>query len=748
MPGGRRVPPGVRARRKAIVNDAPTSLTLPPNPRAQRANHCGEGAARLPFRQRLLPQSDRAAPLVCLALVLLTLVAYRSAGELGFLLYDDGDYVTENPHVCSGLNWDDVAWAMTATYAANWHPLTWLSLQLDHQLFGGRAYGFHATNVLLHALAAVLLFLLGRSMTGALWRSGLAAALFAVHPQHVESVAWVAERKDVLSAVFWMTTLLAYVRYTRRPSWRSYAWVTASLALGLMAKPMLVTLPIIFLLLDFWPLERLRAAEPGKPAGAVRSDFARLLIEKFPWFALAAAATVVTIYAQKHGGAVASLHSVPLGFRLQNALVSVGLYVQKTFWPVELAILYPLSLNGIPPWKTVAAFLFVASVSSVTWRERGRRPYLLSGWMWFLISLAPVLGLVQAGQQAMADRYSYLPSVGLCVMSIWSLGQWATTRWRRGIAAAAAVASLLSCVALTQAQLHYWINGVALWEHSLVVTGPNPVAHFFLGGELLAAGRVDEAARRFEQAIAENPLYADAYRHLGIAQRGLGRWQAAETSLRRALALKPGDARAHDDLGCLLMKQGRLAEAQAEFVRAVELEPRWAAAWAHRAESLKRAGRRQEALASWRAAVQLAPGNVIYRLGLGLTLEEAGLLRESACQFAEADRLYCDWPDSACATAWSLATSPRADQRDAFQALEHARQACRGAFARRADCLDVLAAAHANAGEFDRALAVAAQAVSRAKTSGQAALAQQIEQRIALYRNNQPYREPNGEESF
>ncbi len=515
--------------------------------------------------------------------------------------------------------------------------------------------------------------------------------------------------------------------------------MTGVFALGLTAKPMLVTLPVILALLDGWPLNRTNAEGNASPLAGFRN--ARLLREKLPWFGLAAAAAAMTVHAQSHGGTVAAVEAIPIGIRIQNAVASVGNYVLATVFPAKLAVFYPHPLGTCPIWKTAAASLFIASAGYWTWRERRRHPYLLTGWLWFLISLTPVIGLVQVGSQAMADRYSYLPSIGLYVAAIWTGSHYASPRaWR--LAAAAAVAS---CVVLTHAQLQYWKDGISLWRHSIDVTGPNPVAENALGGELLEAGRLDEAATHLRQAIALDPKYADAYENLGSALRKLGRWQEAESAYRSAIQLAPRDALARNNLGFLLIQRGRLAEAEKQLQLAIEFQPSLHLAFANYGECLERQGRRREAIVPLRNAVRLAPDDAYYRLNLALALEDAGLARESREQFDAASRLNPRWPQLSFGLAWQRATSANPSERDSFLALRYARQACRGEFAERADALDILAAAYASDGQYQHAIAVATRALVLAQASRQTDFARQVERRIALYQRQLPFRENAGE---
>ena len=500
---------------------------------------------------------------------------------------------------------------------------------------------------------------------------------------------------------------------------------------------MLVTLPLILVLLDGWPLNRTNVDGNLSPLDGLRN--ARLLREKLPWFGLAAAAAVMTMYAQAHGGTVAAVEAIPVGIRIQNAVVSVGSYVFATVFPANLAVFYPHPLQACPSWKIAAASLFVAGASFWAWRVRRRHPYLLTGWLWFLISLTPVIGLVQVGSQAMADRYSYLPSIGLYVAAIWAASHYASPcAWR--LATGVAVAC---CVVLTHAQLQYWKNGISLWRHSIEVTGPNPVAENALGGELLEAGRFEEAATHLRQAVALDPKYADAYENLGLALRKLGRWKEAESAYRRAIQIAPRDALARNNLGFLLIKRGRLAEAEKQLKLAMKLQPSLHLAFANYGECLERQGRRREAVVPLRNAVRLAPDDASYRLNLALALEDSGFARESLEQFDSASRLNPRWPQLTFGLAWRRATAANPSERDSFLALRYARQACRGEFAKRADALDILAAAYASDGQYQHAIAVATRALVLAQASRQTEFARQVEQRIALYQRRLPFRAPD-----
>ena len=414
---------------------------------------------------------------VSLLLFLPTAALYWEACGNAFVSFDDGEYVYENPMVLNGLRGDGVKWALTTNHAGNWHPLTWASLQLDAQLFGPAAAGFHRTNVLLHALNAALVFLALEAMSGAVWQSALVAAIFAVHPLRVESVAWVAERKDVLSAFLFLLTLLAYVRYAAAPSIGRYSLVAIVFALALMAKPMLVTLPCVLLLLDYWPLRRLGAEHEMRGKAVARS---RVILEKIPLLTLSAAVAGLTLFAQT-GGKIDCSFWFPLRYRAENALVSYADYLGQTFWPVDLAAFYPHPYGGLSILRIAGAAALLAAVTGLAAHQAKRRPYLLVGWLWFLGMLVPVIGLIQVGRQARADRYTYLPHLGLFLAVVWAASEFAFWwRWGRTVGFAAAVAALIACGVLTIGQIQLWHDEQTLWEHAWTATQGNYFAGIHL----------------------------------------------------------------------------------------------------------------------------------------------------------------------------------------------------------------------------------------------------------------------------
>jgi Flp pilus assembly protein TadD len=496
--------------------------------------------------------------IVCVLLALITLSVYLPVRHYAFVDYDDPNYVTENPIVQAGLTWTGVKWAFTTLDASNWHPLTWLSHMLDCQLFGLNAGRHHLVNVLLHATNAVLLLLLLLRMTGAFWQSAFIAALFAWHPLHVESVAWVAERKDVLSTFFGLLTLMAYLRYAQKRGQGtghgesakavtiSYSLALLFFALGLMAKPMLVTLPFVFLLLDYWPLQRVPDFELRISHGA------RLVLEKWPFFALAAASCVVTFVAQQRGEAVAPLEAYPLSSRIENAAVAYVKYLFNSVYPVNLAVIYPLP-KEIPLVQVAGAIIVLATISWLIWRARRQRPYLLTGWLWFLGMLVPVVGLVQVGSQAMADRYTYLPLTGVFMVAILGMGDWAVRlRLKSTILILVAFFVLAGCLFATARQLRFWRDGETLFKRALAVTKDNPVAHYTLGNDLLQRGQVEEAMAQFQKALEIKPNYTEAHDNIGIAFLQKGQADQAVVHFQKALEIQPRNSGAQNNLAWVL----------------------------------------------------------------------------------------------------------------------------------------------------------------------------------------------------
>lgn len=537
---------------------------------------------------------------VALALVVAIGVAYADVGRLGFVRYDDTQYVTENPVVRAGLTREGVSWAFQTFAAANWHPLTWLSHMLDVELFGVAAGPAHRISLALHGVNSLLLFWLLRSWTGALWRPALVAGLFALHPMHVESVAWISERKDVLSTLFWLLTTAAWTGFVKRGSLWAYAAALTLLTLGLLAKPMLVTLPFTLLLLDLWPFARLG-----------RLPLRRLILEKLPLWAVVAASIALTLVAQRGGGAVQALDAFSLSLRLQTAVVALVGYVAKLGWPVDLAVFYPHP-RAWSAGVVAASLIALAAATAAAIIARKSRPWLTVGWLWFLGTLVPVLGVVQVGMQWMADRYSYVPSIGLAIVAAFGMGELAS-RWprtRRGVVSVA-IAMLVACGWATHSQVAVWHDTRSLFEHALAATGDNFVAQSALGSEALREGRADEALRRWQEAARLAPDYVIAQRNLALVLSSLGRVSEATRHLERYAALRPRRAEARFSLAQAYQTQGRYALALREWSAGLEIDPGDADARAQLATVLARLGRTREALtqAEWARRQALEQGD-------------------------------------------------------------------------------------------------------------------------------------------
>jgi Tfp pilus assembly protein PilF len=505
--------------------------------------------------------------------------------QFEFVSWDDPLYITQNPNVLGGLTWHGISWAMTASNEFYWHPLTWLSHMLDVEFYSLNAGGHHLTSLFFHIISTILLFWLLRRMTGAVGRSAFVAALFAVHPLHVESVAWVAERKDVLSALFWMLTIWVYVEYVRKPGIGRYLVVFVLYGLGLMAKPMLVTLPMALLLLDVWPLSRLppAAARSGDSSCFIMrppwSAIWRLVREKLPLLALAIASSIATFLVQMRVGAVGGLATLPVSFRIANALMSYVGYIGKMLWPARLAAYYPYPRSPAGwPALAAASLALLGVTAGVMWVGR-HRLYLPIGWLWYLGTLLPVIGLVQAGDQAMADRFTYIPLIGLFLIVAWGVPD-ILVGWQhqRCVLAAAAALVILACVITARMQVQYWENSLVLWSHALEVTVENHRAHAGLADALATEGRLSEASAEYSEAIRILPSVADWHKNFGVALMRQGKLSEAIAQDTLALRIDPQNAEAYNNLGAMLARQGRTNEAIVEYSEALKLKPDYAQA--------------------------------------------------------------------------------------------------------------------------------------------------------------------------
>jgi tetratricopeptide (TPR) repeat protein len=722
--------------------------------------------------------------LIGLVLLVITLIGFWPVGRLGFIDYDDrgkDGYIVDNPNIQAGITAKSVRWAFTTAHASNWHPVTWLSHMLDCQLFGLNASGHHWMNLGFHIANTLLLFVLLRGMTGAVWRSALVAALFALHPLRVESVAWISERKDVLSGFFFLLTLLCYAkavtsgkgqvtRTDEQPAqtkatpasimspvtWHPsrYYWLALGFfALGLMSKPMLVTLPVILLLLDFWPLKRISnfgfrisdSKSVPQLTGTTKqseggSTLNHLLLEKVPFLVLSVASSVVTAWAQNKGGAVMSLGVVPWNLRAANSLVFYTDYLGKMFWPANLSILYLYPYVRIPSGEILGSGLLLLGLSVFwIWRVRSQ-PYLFVGWGWFVVMLLPVIGLVLVGIQSIADRYTYLPSIGLFILVVWGLaGVASVSRFWRTTMTLGATTLILACLLDTRQQLRYWRNSVTLFSHAIEARGENPAVNFYLGLALVASGNPDEAAKNYRTVIKMFPDFEAARYRLGYILLQQKKYEEAKGQFNEVLRLNPGNIFALKFLGDIFLAQGKYAEAEAEY--AAVLQPKSDDSAIRTAKLL--ADQEFEDKATLANLYNTLKNQLMPEVHLQVAFLRAtrGEYQDAVDHYGEALRLKPDAPDVLNNLAWLLATCPDANVRDGQRAIQTAERACTLTDFKQTLFVGTLAAAYAEAGRFDEAVATAQKACALAEKSGKQDLLKRNQELLALYRSHQPYHE-------
>ena len=512
--------------------------------------------------------------LIGFLLIVAILIVYFPVQHHGFISLDDGLYVTDNDHVQQGLSVEGLKWALTTDDAGFWIPLTWISLMIDSHLFGPQAGTYHVINVIIHLVNALLLFLVFRRMTGEFWPGALVAMLFAVHPIHVESVAWVSERKDVLFAFFWFLSIWFYARYSEKPGLSRYSPLIISFLLGLLAKPMMVTLPFVLLLLDYWPLKRMQIRTMNQPHDPrSQQTLPGLILEKVPLFVLTVIVSVITFMLQKTGGAITSLNALPVSQRIFNSLISYTKYIAKMIWPHPLAVLYPRQ-DVLPAWQWILSLTALMAVTALIIRYRKIHPFLPVGWLWFLGTMVPVIGFVQAGPQTMADRFAYIPFIGLYLMAAWGLGA-VITRWpHRKIATVIIMSGIvITLMILAHIQVGYWSNNLTLYGHTLKTTSNNFVVHRNYGMALAYKGRLKEAHFHFQRALEIDPGYAQTYHDMGTTLMLMGNYDESIKYLTHSLKLRPNYSKSHNNLGLTLMSQGRIEEAEFHFRRALQSDP-------------------------------------------------------------------------------------------------------------------------------------------------------------------------------
>ncbi len=706
------------------------------------------GSCRLGCKSRAAGWDDRwTVAGVCVFLATIVWVVFGQTLRHEFVGFDDDLYVHENPVVQKGLTWDGLRWALTYGKIGHWHPLTWLSHMLDCQLYGLQAGGHHLTNVLLHAATAILLFLVLRQMTGFPWRSAFVAAVFAVHPLRAESVAWIAERKDVLSGFFFMLTLWAYTRYAqgvaRTPTSdrapgvarltfhvsRFYCLVLLFFALGLLSKNMLMTMPFVLLLLDYWPLDRLSSFTP-------RVWF-RLAAEKIPLFVLMVGSCVATALVPEK----LTYGRMPFGLRMENAAVSYVTYLWQMLYPSGLACLYPNPTNYLPLWEVTGAVGLLLALSGAAWVFRRTHPWLVVGWLWYLGMMIPVIGVVQISSYAAhADRYTYLPQIGLYLLLTWTAAE-LCAGWRHrclmlGGLSTVILAALMFCARI---QTTYWRNAESLWIHTLACTSDNVVAHNNLGNVLLQKGEVDEAIVQFKKSLEIKPDYVEACYNLGTALLQSGRVDEAINFFQTALQIKPDHVEARINLGIALFQEGRADEAVNLFQTALQIKPDDAEVRINLGTALLQQNKVDEAIAQYQAALKIKPGHAEACYYLGNALLQQGRAGEAVTQYQKALEIKPGYPEALNNLAWLLAASPQTSLRNGSKAVELAQRANQLSGGENLTVLHTLAVAYAEAGRFGDAIRSIQKAVELAQAAGQNDLARQFNGELKLFEAGLPF---------
>ena len=666
---------------------------------------------------------------IYLILALATLAVYWQVHNFEFTNYDDDEYVNKNKHIITGLTRENIIWVFTSQHGGNWHPLTGLSHILDSQLFGRNAGLHHIVNVLFHIANTLLLFTVLKQMTGAAGKSAFVAALFALHPLHTESVAWISERKDVLSTFFWILTIAAYFRYAKNPRLNWYLLTLLLFVCGLMSKPMVVTLPFVLLLLDYWPLERFEI-----------KNLHRLIAEKIPFFVLSAASSIVTFFVQRSAGAVRKIDAIPLISRIENTFISYVTYIGKMIWPANLAVFYPHPETRLQTWPAIGAAILLIGITICVMLFSKRYKYLFTGWFWYLGTLVPVIGLVQVGDQAMADRYTYIPLIGLFIIIAWGaddlLASW---RHREVILKISSIAVLAILSVCTYFQIGYWRNSITLLEHALKVTKDNYVAHYYLTGPLADAGKPTEAIEHFKETLRIKPDEPIVHKNMAMALARMGNLTEAVEHLNKALKLDPNFAEAHSSFGYVLNRQGKFDEAAEHFTQALSQKSNNASTYANFAYTLINLGRYDEAVSHLKTAVQLEPDSADNYRYLASALTLAGDIDEAVTNYYKTLSLDPKQLGPMNDLAWLLATHKESKYYNPEEAIRLAEKTCKLVKSPDAALLDTLAAAYAAAGRFPQAINTAEAALRLAESSNQQKKAEEIKNRLSLYKESKPY---------
>ena len=587
---------------------------------------------------------------ICVLLVLVTFATFSQVQDHEFIGYDDPIYVTENLNVQAGLTSESISWAFTTFAGGNWSPLTWFSHMLDYQLYGLQAKGHHLTSLFFHIANSLLLFLVLFRMTGALWKSAFVSVVFALHPLNVESVAWVAERKNVLSTLFWLMTMWAYIHYIQKPSIKRYSLVIAFFTLGLMSKAMLVTLPFVLLLLDFWPLRRLKfSKERGsnevleKNIGK-KSEVSKLVFEKTPLFLLTIGLSILTFIAQKRTGAMNYAENLTFSIRVTNAMVSYLEYLEKMVWPRGLSILYPHPGNALAEWKGILCGIALVGISIISIRLIRKAPYFLIGWLWYLGTLVPVIGIVQVGRQAMADRYAYIPLIGVFIIVAWGapelLSKW---RFKKKVLSVSAGIIIFALLITTWEQVSHWKNSITIFKHAIKINPDSAEPHYNLGVALVAEGKNEEAIYHYKIAIKINPDSADAYNNLGSALLREQKIEAAISNYKIAIKINPDFADAHYNLGVALVAEGMNEEAISNYKMAIKINPDFAGAHYNLGVALVAEGKNEEAIYHYKIAIKINPDFADAHYNLGKALVAEGMNEEAIFHYKMAIKVKSDY---------------------------------------------------------------------------------------------------------
>jgi len=678
---------------------------------------------------------------IYLALTLTTLAAYWQVKGHDFVNLDDSDYVTDNPNVLAGLTPDSIKWAFTAAHSGNWHPLTWLSHMLDCQLFATDAGWHHITNLLLHVANTLLLFTLLNRMTNARWKSAFVAAAFALHPLHVESVAWISERKDVLSTLFWMLTILSYIRYAERTALTRYLLTLLAFAAGLMAKPMLVTLPLVLLLLDYWPLSRFQSGQTNTHAKT--RPILYLIAEKIPFLVIALISSIVTFLVQQSSGAV---KDAALKIRIANAFLSYAKYIEKTIWPTRLAAFYPHLRENVPILYAAIAALILLAITFCILRQSRHRPWLILGWFWYLGTLVPVIGIIQVGTQAMADRYTYVPLIGLFIIIAWQLpdliGKW---RYKKAVLALAAAVAILAMALGTRRQAAYWQNSYALFEHATKVTNNNYVAYHGLGTALYNQQDYEQAIANYKKTLSIRPNHANAPGNIGLALLKLEDYDQAANWFRKALTRYGERQKWHAGLAAALQQQGRLDQARDHLNNALKIKPDNINIRKKLADILFLLQEFSQATVNYRQIAQAAPSDPNAHNNLAVALTRSGRLDLAIKSYEQVLKLRPDSIAPMNNLAWYFAAYPDAEFHNPQKAINLAQRACQLTNYQNPTLLDTLATAYAAVGEFSNAVETLEKALKLPEVSQNQKLIDQIQSNLSSYRAGRLYAQPTPE---